>query len=70
MSSICRKTTQRTEATEPTKACQLVKGGMPLGGAQRADTTLRALFIVFSMEIQWDLHPRLMQKVSLRTPQT
>ena len=70
MSSICHKTTQMTEATAPTRACQLVKGGMPLGGAQRADTTLRALFIVFSMEIQGDPHPRLMQKVSLRTPQT
>ena len=54
---MCHKTTQRTEATAPTRACQLVKGGMPLGGAQRADTTLRALFIVFSMEIQWDPTP-------------
>ena len=43
---------------------------MPLSGAQRADTTFRALFIVFSMEIQGDPHPSLMQKVSLRTPQT
>ena len=60
MSSICRKTTQRTEATEPIRACELVKGGMPLGGAQRADTTLRALFIVFSMEIQGDPHSRMM----------
>jgi len=57
--SICT-TTQKTEATAPTRACQLVKGGMPLSGAQRADTTLRALFIVFSMEIQWDPQPRLM----------
>ena len=40
-----------TEAIAPSKACQLVKGGMPLGGAQRADTTLRALCIVLSMEI-------------------
>ena len=60
VSSICCKTTQRTEAATPTRACQLVKGGMPLSGAQRADTTLRPLFIVFSMEIQWDPHPRLM----------
>ena len=36
VSSICCKTTQRTEAATPTRACQLVKGGMPLSGAQRA----------------------------------
>ena len=57
MSSICRKTTQRTEATAPTRACQLVKVGTPLGGAQRAETTLRPLFIVLSMEIHWDPTP-------------
>ena len=46
-----------TEATAPTRACQLVKGGTPLGGAQRAETTLRPLFIVLSMEIHWDPTP-------------
>ena len=36
----------------------------------RALTPHSALFIVFSMEIQWDPRPRLTSKLSLRTPQT